>query len=237
MRPSACCRGVGGGSWRREALLLPPADLPAQALSCCRFPFLWFSLCAPSSFWVLLSQHLLASALLLAWLPGLPVVPATFLLCPEATEGLWAGALSGSVCAWEPVGVQEALHGGLRAGSIPPASWGWNAVPGSCPRPVFQHLSFLKFIESLESDQAKADAWPAWCSRRAAGATGQGLSAVCWDLFSGPWARLPRRTLSCFSPLLATVGPEPGPGFGGLPASWGSQAPHSSPSLRGPLLP
>lgn len=46
---------------------------------------------------VLLPQFLLASALLLAWPCGLLVVPATFLLFPEATEVLWARDLLGSV--------------------------------------------------------------------------------------------------------------------------------------------
>ncbi|XP_067598322.1 myc box-dependent-interacting protein 1 isoform X11 [Pseudorca crassidens] len=69
-----------------EVALPGPGAWLAPLGDCC-FPFLLFSPQLPSAFRIFVPHRLLASALLLAWLCGLRVVPATFLLCPEATEG------------------------------------------------------------------------------------------------------------------------------------------------------
>lgn len=125
-----------------EVALPGPGAWLAPLGDCC-FPFLWFSPQLPSAFRILLPHRLLASTLLLAWLCGLRVVPpATFLLCPEATEGPGQEPCPGAcvgLCAdtWASTGTRtrECAHGPALGGVL--ACWGWNAVPGSCPRPVF----------------------------------------------------------------------------------------------------
>lgn len=125
-------------------------------------------------------------------------------------------------CSWEPGSLQTvAAWGASVLGSIL-ASWGWNAVPGSCPRLMFQHLSFFK---SLVSCKGKPDVWPAWHCRRAKEFYWPGpLCCVFWTRFLGPWALLLGRSLSGFSLLPAAAGLE-----WGHTLSRRGQAPHSPP--------
>ena len=63
---------------------------------------LWLSGSLPNS--LLYSD---SSTQLLAWLCGSWMVPATFPMCLESTEGLWAGAVSGSVCLCRQAGEHQ----------------------------------------------------------------------------------------------------------------------------------
>lgn len=63
--------------------------------------------------------------------------------------------------------------GGLTAESVL-ASSAWNAVLGSCPKPVFQYFFFLKSHVAFGKLYGKAS----WCYRRLRSFLGQGLLAM-----------------------------------------------------------